>query len=163
MVNISELPWKSEITWQSRPVLAAVTGPGAYEYEHATQQEFFVPNLCGDPEHCSPPDPDVWIWKLAPAEVTPWLDREMRSFTRQVPPAFDQAGFRAAVASAENGTVPGPESIAAPPLLVRFALLPASSYRGLVGRPGTERVFFADYEMLGEGTLRQALVGTRRH
>jgi hypothetical protein len=137
-----------------------VTGPGAYEYEYATQREFFVPNLCGDPEHCTPRDPDVWIWKLSPAAVTPWLDREMRVFTRRVPPIFDQAGFASAVAAAEDGTRPADRGEPALPLLVRFAIFPASSYRGMVGRPGTERVFFANYDMASEGTLRAALVGT---
>ena len=43
---------------------------------------------------------------------------------------------------------------------MRFAIFPAASYRGLVGRPGTERVFFANYEMLRDGTLHDALIGT---
>lgn len=137
-----------------------VAGPGAYDYEYATQREFFVPNLCGDPQHCARPDPDTWVWKLFPAEVTPWLDRRMRTFTRQVPPAFDAAGWMAAIAPAQDSTAPAADAGAALPLLVRFAIFPASAYRGMVGRPGTERVFFANYEALAGGTLRQALLGT---
>jgi hypothetical protein len=137
-----------------------VTGPGAYDYEYATQREFFVPNLCGDPEYCTPADPGVWIWKLSPAEVTPWLDEPMRTFTRQVRPVADAAGFRAAVASAGDDVAPTDRDSRALPLLVRFAIFRESSYRGLLGRPGTERVFFANYEALSEGTLRDALVGT---
>lgn len=130
-----------------------VTGPGAYDYEHATQREYFVPNLCGDPAFCEPTDPGIWIWKLSPAEVTPWLARKLGDLARDVPPVADAAGLRDAVAA--GGAAPG-----AGPLLVRFAIFDAANYRGTIGRPGTERVFFADYGRVRDETLRNALVGT---
>lgn len=131
-----------------------LTGPGAKNYEFAVQREYFVPNLCAeaaDPAICPKRDANIWTWRLDSRQLAAWADQPVVRLLRSQRPTQDAAGF-------PKHSVATPLDL--PPLLIRFGSLPLAYYKGTFGRPGAERVFFADYEQTRGKTLRAAMTAT---
>jgi hypothetical protein len=132
-----------------------LTGMGARNYEFGTQREFFVPNLCAeavDPVVCPGRHAGVWTWHMDAAGLTASLDKPIADVLAANAPVADPAGFATAGTLPANGNVP--------PLLIRFGSLAPAYYKGTFGRPGAERVFFADYGQVRGTTLRGAMIAT---
>ncbi len=133
-------------------------GDGAKNYEFARQREYFVPNLCAqavDPATCPKADAGVWTWRLSADQLAQWADKPFANFMRAHGPQGEVKLFAQRYAPKAAG--PRPDL---PPLLIRFGSLAPAFYKGTFGRPGAQRVFFADFEQVRAKTLRAALVAT---
>jgi hypothetical protein len=134
-----------------------LTGAVAHEYEYARQREYFVPNLCAeavDLSICPKADSGLWTWRLSAPELARWLDKPIASFlkTRR----SGNGGYLARLNAAEAVGTQSP----LPALMIRFGTLPLAYYKGTVGRPGSVRVFFANFGQVRSKTLRAAMIAT---
>jgi hypothetical protein len=135
-----------------------LVGTSARDYEYARQREYFVPNLCAeavDPAICPKKDAGVWTWRLSASQVSMWLNKPITSLLRTRHPQADAAGIAQRIAAGDPRA-----SVKLPVLMIRFGSLPLAYYKGTVGRPGSVRVFFANFGQVRTKTLRAALIAT---
>jgi hypothetical protein len=118
-------------------------------YWRGTQREYLVPNLCAeaaDPKVC-PPDSDVRTRQVNAGKVKDVLEEDVATALKDLDSVISRVS-----------KLPAAEDV--PRVLVRFTFLNPSFYRGTFGRPGTKRVFFADYMQVRDKTVRDTMIAT---
>jgi hypothetical protein len=123
------------------------------DYDRARQREYFVPNFCAeavDPKPCQSVRPGLWTLRLSDDQARAWLDKPVGELLKAMLP-HDAAG------SYEHS---GPASGGLPSALIRVSRFDSKFYSGTIGRPGAQRVFFADLDQVRDTSLRDEMIAT---
>lgn len=127
-----------------------------HNYQDGLQREFLAPNLCAQAVKgtgCTTRQGRIWTWRFDPKTATRWLDRNFALLLDTHKPIAGGPGF-----PKHRGDAGGNAPV--PPLIVRYATMMPEQYKGTLGKPGTHRVFLADYIQARGKTVRGFILAT---